>query len=450
MMFTAPRFVVVDDRKAHLDAILSSFQRIGSPCIGILFNPEDEIDRNHFRGLRCLFLDLHLVGGQIGTDHRGDFARIQTILEDNISENGGPFVLVMWTAHPHLKDQLTEYLEKNIDPVLPHARPLAIFSLPKEDFIPDLDSGDVKEPEKLRDALQTAILSNPQLAALLGWESDVLSAAGDTLASLLKLVPAGQRTSTTFPNALDTILSRLAREAVGCPNVEINLRTAITTALAPILADRVINQQVTPETMELWTRAVTRYKDTALKDASREEAGYVNRMLHVAIPGAETIRPTDWGAVVDLEGTIWNSEDQMSNIFDGTRNELLRDEFKIKEEDYGKCRPCLVRVGAACDYAQKRRGPLTYLLGLEIPADLKRDRGGTAPQAEWKSPVMMLDGDGGPFCLHVNVRFSISKSASDCNDWTVRYRIREQLLMQLLSHSNGYTARPGIVQLPAK
>lgn len=447
MIFSASRFVVVDDKEQHLLAITRTLQLLGAPCLGVRYDGTEELKRDHFRGVRCLFMDLHLIDGAATTDHRRHFGNIAAILEDNISASGGPFILIVWTAHSDLDSALRDYLDANIDAEKPHARPLAVLGLAKESFI-NLDDGSINNPEELREAVLGAVVANPQIAALLGWEADVLTAAGDTLAELLRLVPAAERVSSSYPGALDTILSRLAREAVGRPNVQINHRTAITTALAPILADRVINQTGTPETADLWKRAVTRYDDDSLKDASREEAGCVNRMLHVAVPGSETILPADWGAVVDVEEDVWNSDEQLRQLFDGSRSELLEEEFKIKAADHGKCRPCLVRVGAACDYAQKRRGPLTYLLGLEIPADLKRSS--SAPGAEWKSPVMMLNGEDAPFRLHVNVRFSLALPASGCEAWKVRYRLREQLLMLLLSHSNGYTARPGIVQLPAK
>jgi len=446
VIFSAPRFVVVDDKEHHLLAITRTLQLLGAPCLGVRYDGTEELKPDHFRGVRCLFMDLHLTDSVASTDHRRHFANIAGILEDTISSSGGPFILVVWSALQNLDGELRDYLDENIDAAKPHARPLAVLGLPKENFI-SLDDGTIAKPEELKKAVLDAVVENPQIAALLGWESDVLTAAGDTLAELLKLVPAADRISKSYPRALDTILSRLAREAVGRPNVEINHRTAITTALAPILADRVINQDVSPETAELWKRAVTRYNDNSLQDASREEAGCINRMLHVAIPGSETILPTDWGAVVTVEEDIWSSDDQLRQLFDGSRSELLEEEFKIKAADHGKCRPCLVRVGAACDHAQKRRGPLTYLLGLEIPADMKRN---SAPGAEWKSPVMLLSGEDNPFRLHVNVRFSLARPTSGCEGWTVRYRLREQLLMLLLSHSNGYTARPGIVQLPAK
>lgn len=447
MIFSAPRFVVVDDRDHHLLAITRTFQLLGTPCMGIRYDPAEELKQDHFKGVRCLFMDLHLVDGQASTDQRRHYGLIASILEDNISRNGGPFILVVWTEHEHLSVELRDYLDQNIDAEKPHARPLAVLSLAKEKFI-NVGDGDIVNPEELKKAVHNAVVANPQIAALLGWEADVLLAAGDTLAELLKLVPAQERVSASFPGALDTILSRLAREAVGRPNVEVNHRTAITTALAPILADRVLNQEVSPETAELWKKAVTRHNDDSLQDASSQVAGCVNRMLHVAVPGSETILATDWGAVVELSEDIWSSDEQMRQVFDGTRIELLEEEFKIKAVDHDKCRPCLIRVGAACDYAQKRRGPLTYLLGLEIPIDLKRTS--KAPVAEWNSPVLVLDGTPSPFRLHVNVRFSMSRPASACEAWKIRYRLREQLLMLLLSHSNGYTSRPGIVQLPSK
>lgn len=446
MIFSAPRFVVVDDKERHLIAIIKTLQLLGAPCLGVKYDRTKELNPDNFRGVRCLFMDLHLIDDVASTDHKRHFANIAAILEDNISASGGPFVLVIWSELQNLDGELRDYLDERIDAAKPHARPLAVLGLAKENFI-NLDDGALAKPEELRKAVLDAVVGNPQIAALLGWESDVLAAAGDTLAELLKLIPAAERVSKSYPSALDTILSRLAREAVGRPNVEINHRNAITTAMGPILADRVINQEVTPEAAALWKRAVTRYDDDSLKEASREEAGSINRMLHLAIPGSEVIRPTDWGAVVDLEEDIWDSDDQLRQLFDGSRTELLEDEFKIKTADHAKCRPCLVRVGAACDYAQKRRGPLTYLLGLELPLDLKRSR---APGAEWISPVLMMNGEGAPFRLHVNVRFSLARPAAGCERWKVRYRLREQLLMLLLSHSCGYTARPGIVQLPAK
>ena len=133
-----------------------------------------------------------------------------------------------------------------------------------------------------------------------------------------------------------------------------------------------------------------------------------------------------------------------------TQAQLLGNEFKIGTNDRARCRPRFVRIGAACDYAQNRPGPVPYLFGLEIPCDLHRNPDHTGavrlPASEWSSPTLLLDADAGPFVLAVNTRYSMSVSPAMTEGWQPVSRLREQLLMHLISHANGYMARPGIVQ----
>jgi hypothetical protein len=451
LIFSAPRFVVVDDKIKHLDAIVQAFQQLGSPCIGIQYKPEEELNPNIFRGVRVLFLDLHLVEGIAKTDNRSHYAQIAAILEDTINANGGPFILILWTEHAQYAKELTDYLDARLDVAKPYARPLAVLPLEKGTFINSSDV--VTEPAKLREAVNNVVISNTQLAALLGWETDVLAAAGDTLAALLNLVPVNERTNAAYSEALDVILSRLAREAVGRPHVEINQRAAITTALAPILTDRIMNQDVSQETLNLWARAVTHHDDTKLEDASPREAGQINRMLHLAIPGSETIRPTDWGAIVRWPYT-WDGDELLCktglNI-----GEMLGGQFKIERKDRVRCKPYLVRVGAACDYAQNQKGPITYLLCIEVPENVEKmkDKDGhdiKQPDAIWRSPVFLTTENAEPFRMQVHIRFLISVLPHTAQSWFADYRMREQLLMSLLTSASNYSSRPGIVQLPVK
>jgi len=452
LIFSAPRFVVVDDREHHLEAITQTFRLLGTPCMGVRYDPSVELNPEHFRGVRCLFMDLHLVDGQASTDQKRHYALITSILEDNINKNGGPFVLVVWTQHEHLSVELRDYLDRSIDVGKPYARPLAVLSLAKEQFI-NVDDGEIRNPGELRDAVQRSIMTNPQLAALLGWEAGVLAAAGDTLVSLLNLVPPDQRTSAEFPSALDTILSRLTKETVGRSHVDVNPRAAITTALAPILADRILNQDISPATQEIWKSAVTRHEDKKLEDASPIEAGEINRMLHLAVPGSEILLPTDWGAVVPWPFE-W-SDEKLSHFTGLTQKQMLCEEFRLRSSAMGACRPVLVRVGAACDYAQSNRGPISFLFGVDIPESAERQKTTDGQpvkisDAIWKSPVFLMPGATEPSRLHVHIRFPQTHLQETCASWATSCRLREQLLMHLISSASNYVARPGIVQLPVK
>ncbi|HEY8270038.1 MAG TPA: hypothetical protein VIG33_04070 [Pseudobdellovibrionaceae bacterium] len=452
MIFTAPRFVVVDDKIEHLEAIVQAFQQLGSPCIGIQYKPEEELDANIFRGVRVLFLDLHLIDSSVKTDDRPHYAVIAGILEDKIHVNGGPFVLVLWTEHAHCAQGLTEYLDMGLDKKKPHSRPLVVVPLSKDNLINKDDK--VTDPEELRRKVREAVTANAQLAALLDWETDVMTAAGDTLVALLNLVPTENRTNTSYSDALDVILSRLACEAVGKPHVEVNQRAAITTALAPILIDRMMNQEISKETLDLWSKAITRHSGKKLEDASPEEAGHLNKMLHLAIPGSETVRPADWGAVVRWPYE-WNDDELLCRM--GFKiPDMLGGQFLIERKDRARCKPHLVRIGAACDYAQNKEGPITYLLAMEIPEDAERKKNRKTgddlelSDAIWRSPVFITTDSAESFRLYVHIRFPISVLPSMTDGWFASYRMREQLLMNLLTFSSNYSSRPGIVQLPIK
>ena len=447
-MFISPRFVVVDDRPDHLNAILNVFEQLRSPCLGIVYDASQELDRQSFENVRALFLDLHLSDLAATTDETRHYAVIANILEDNINPIGGPFVLVIWTEHEQSAANLVAYLDASLDPEKPYARPLAIANLPKDQFI-DIGTGSLlaDRADDLKRAVERAVERIPQLAALVTWETQIQRAAGATLSALMELVPEDQRDTAAFAEGLNEILTRLAQGAVGRQNVAANPHAAITGALTPLLADRLVNQQPLGADLAIWTDALTWNGQNQLDDM---RVGKINRMLQAAVPPSEAIQSTDWGAVVDFPDGWWNNAGLRAR-FDVTLGQLLGSEFKIGRNDRDNCRPRLIRVGAVCDYAQNRSGPIPYLFGLEIPCDVQRiqDDTGTVrpPASEWCSPVLCLDTDGGPFVLAINSRYSLSVVQAEAQNWQPRYRLREPLLMQLTSHASNYLARPGIVQL---
>ena len=338
--------------------------------MGLRFDPEFPFEKTAFRGVRALFLDLHLITGVKTTDEKQHFANIASILETNISEIGGPFIVILWTEHAHLAQKLIDYLDGSLDAARPWCRPLAIIPLAKERFI-NVTSGWTEAADDLRAAVQEALAANPQLSALISWETDVLAAAGETLASLISLVPGDEQTNQRFAGALDGVLSRLAVEAVGKKHVADNPRIAVSSALAPILADRIVNQDVTTATAAIWTQAVTRHGEKQLPQATPVEAGGINRMLHVAVVGSENIRSSDWGAVSEIPANLW-TDAALNDMLGVSIDDLLREEFKINRADHAQCRPRLIRIGAACDHAQKRPGPIPFLFGIEIPRSVAR------------------------------------------------------------------------------
>jgi hypothetical protein len=174
-------------------------------------------------------------------------------------------------------------------------------------------------------------------------------------------------------------------------------------------------------------------------------------MLHLALPAFGGIRPIDWGAVVEFPDA-WRADAEMQRLFGMPVRQLLGSEFKIRSADHNRCRPLLIRVGGVCDHAQSRSGPLQFILTYEIPNDATRtqlrDRDAPLPMSAWQSPIFGPTEGDQPFHLIANCRFMISLSPASIAEWTVRYRVREQLMTHLIAHSSAYNARPGIIQLP--
>ena len=434
-MFTPGRYMVVDDELSELRILVDALHGIGAPCVGVHYTGRP-LDPARFAGVRVLFCDLHLVptGGDTA-----QYAAIEALLRSNVNPAiGGPYLLILWTKHEEKISELRAFLQGRLEPA---KKPIAILCLDKAVYLSP--QGEISKPEELVAAITDRISGSPQLRALISWEADVLAAAGATLAEIGDLVPLDQRDHASFSNGLDGVLSRLAVAAVGAPNVERDRRAAINTALAPILADRIINAPARPQEQGVWDRAITRQKEMAPFDAV--QIGRMNRLLHLSMPPAELVGPTDWGAVLLLPEPE-REDAAMKERFGIGYNTLLHDIFRIERKERPGCTPVLIRIGAVCDYAQHKPGPVPYVLGLLVPATTAR-RECAQPKSELENPIFLIDDERGPERLFVNARFQISL-VQPPPTWTPLFRIREQALMMIAAHVAEYVTRPGVVKLP--
>ena len=442
-MLNPPRFVLVDDQPEHLEAILDVFRQLGTPCLGITYDAERGLGddaRSHFSQVRVLFLDLHLTDLLATTDDSRHFGTIAGILRTNISPTGGPFLLVIWTSYGHEVDGLQRYLEEALRDSAPHARPLAVVPLSKDRYI-DRNTGATlsDRADSLHKAVVKAVNEIPQLAALVQWETDVQAATGATLAALVENIPNNRTESAPVSDGLRDLLTRLAVASAGEVHSSEDPRGAVAAALAPLLADRVAHQETSPAASQKWSNALSGGSDSGDESGS---AARLNRMLHLAVRPAEEVRPDAWGAVVEFPASEWNDE-CLEDRFGLTRHSLLCDEFRIKAEHLELPRPRLVRVGAVCDYAQGRSGPIVYLFGIETsPRSTKH-----LSRSVWKSPALLLDPSLGEFQLEVNTRFVVTATSEQVREWQPVYRLREQLLMHLISHASNHLSRPGLLAL---
>jgi hypothetical protein len=436
-VFTHARYVIIDDKEDELMQLADCLRRIGAPCLPLLYDIAEGIETRHLGGVRLLFLDLHLTTGGQSTDVAQASGVIAAMLEEGIAPTAGPYVIILWTTHQPHRDAFETYIMENLDPA---KRPLAILSLDKNQYL----AGDAGP--KLMADVGKVIETDPRLRALLDWEREVLKAAGTTLSEVGALVSAEDRKATRFSERLDEVLSLLASEGVGAENAKADPYSAVNAALMPILSDRIANQRIEPKSNDIWQAAVTKIGN--VPSPSLGEAAKLNSMLHVAAAGSEELRPGAWGAISLLPDAELE-DGPMKARFNLLAKPLFATVFCMTvKAQRALSKLCLIRVGANCDYAQSRRGPVPFMLGAIMPAEAQR-REESLPKAEIVTPPLMIDGFDGPVRIAFNAHLTVTMVQDEFEKWAPLCRLREALLMQITTHGAQHATRPAIISFTA-
>ena len=441
-MFTRGRYVIIDDDKKELNALLTTLHAIGVPCVPIHYQPAQQLPHGFLAGVRVLFLDLHLVPSvQLGS-HTPAINTLIQLLDDGINPETGPYIIVLWSSHAGQQEEFSKQIGERLDPA---KRPLAVLVLDKKKY--DLDKPTFESGERLKADVTAEVAKDPRLQALVNWEKSILEAAAATLSHLGSLVPVTEKTPEKYGSHIDTILSELAAAAVGKNNVEADIKAAVNAALVPILADRIANQRSEPDDTKIWEAAVTKYKGKP--SLAGLEAAKLNTMLHVALAPAETINPSDWGALVVPSDAELTNEAILARFGLPKKGTLLFEASPASKDTpaFDQCKLAFVRIGASCDHAQRKSGPMLFALAFIVPdsAELRQPM----PKPFIDTPALVLPGSDEPVRVHVNARFHVTLTAAEVVGWQPVGRIREQLLMQISAHCAEYTTRPGIISIPA-
>ncbi len=443
-MFAPTRFVVVDDNETHLGAIVEVIRSLGSECTPVLFKAENDLDPRSFRGVRCLFMDLQLVENTVATEYARHFANIQTILEDCISASGGPFLLMLWTQQPDRAKELGSYLVENIPDTSRHCLPVAVIPLDKREFI-DVASGALNAGELLRESVVEGLSGNPGLAAFMEWELGVLECSGQVLGDLFGFIEVAVW-GNTLNSGLASLFKGLCDAAVGRNNAARDPQGALSLALLPLLSDRLYGRSL-GEPSNSFADAYALGGKSATKLAVQEIAK-LNTRLHFAAPDLPDFVPSDWGVLSGLQPRFpWRRHG-----LDG-KQYFFRDGLGLKsgyygfkdDHDFAPFKVYQLRVGAACDFAQRTDGPIPFVLAGVVP-----DPTGKVPDkaprnaSNWVSPLISLGGD---LCrLMVNPRLQYSLSTASAANLRPDLRMRESMLIELVSAIGHHGSRPGIMR----
>ena len=427
MKLPAPRVIAIDDDRGDLNELTRALNWYGAACLPVPFRDDAGVPR--CPAVRVIFVDLHLLPRQ-PEGPAPQFAVIGNLIENRI-QPAGPYLVILWTRHPEEASEFRRFLEKRLEEV---AKPFSVVSLNKNKF---LEGGQLKSVASLANAIDRVVLGLPQVSALLNWEERVLDASAATVGSIQSLAN-DSRGTRELHEELGGLLQSLADAAVGREHVTENPFQAVNGALLPILADRLAAIQSSEPDNQVWRTALA--GSGAHEDLDTDTAASLNRLLHFALP-PEPIRGDERGAVIALPEQYRDCEFEAAFGLEASTAAVKQFACREPEDVASAGEWVLVQCQAACDYAQNQPGPIPFHLGLLVPE--KRAKRGKAPLALWKSPC--FDFEGERYFLHVNARFSLSLPRELAEAQEVMFRLREQLLNQLIYTVHCYGLRQGII-----
>lgn len=463
-MFIHSRFVVVDDKEKHLTGIKKSLDILRLDCHSKLYTDETVGEWQKLPGMRILFLDQNLItGATFGTETKVAFAALADVIFKLVCPASGPYGLILWAEQPELDKLKASFFERFTGK---DAQLLPIFftSLKKGDYI-NTNTGEIVDAQKLQTDIQDRISQSPQLAALLSWEADVSAAMDAVLRSVVNLIPDADRASNNFGTELGKVLYRLSQAGAGIERATESPREAVNRVLVPILADRIIEHDPSSGNNFDWQTALV--DPTGAGAPSVPAQASVNSAIHLSFArseGSAPIKATDLGAVVDIPEK--DVSEFLASQFGLTEAEFLAEIFKVNEDEWKDCRARLVQIGAPCDFAQPKPGPLLYLFGVEWPftnsdgrkndgVDPKRnlsvDTKRTPKDLEWLSPILQFEDGANPGRISIFKNMMVSIPRKDAEErLTPLYRFRDEIISQITHSYSRHISRTGIVTLPER
>lgn len=463
-MFVGSRYVLVDDNPKHLTGIKLALNELRLDCHAKLYVEEDVVDWQVLPGTRVLFLDMNLVSGDtLGSGDAATFTNMADVIEKLICPDSGPYGIIIWAKDPKA-DELKKYLFDRFKGELRRLLPVFFAQLQKGDYINTI-TGDPLEGTNLANDIRQLLSDSPQMKALLSWEADVAVAADAVLRSIVDLVDPDKRASEEFGKELGEALFRISQAGSGIERAKENPRDSINRVLVPILADRITEHDPQGDAAASWKEAVLE-PPNANDPVPVPVRAAVNSALHLSFArtsGSDPIQPTELGAVVEFPECDVDSFFKSHFGFD--QEKFLQQVFRVSEDEWKDCIPRLIQIGAACDAAQPKPGPLLYLFAVEWPfanadglkkkgvkggdpkKNLAADSDRKPKELEWQTPVLKIGDNpqGGRISVFKNL--SMGLSPDEASKLKAVYRFREELISQLTQSYARHISRPGIVSL---
>lgn len=354
---------VIDDDKTEYRAILDALFHLGVASVHIRGKSEDHLPVEPLKGLRVIFVDLHL-SGHVGKAAAAHTAHIFTRV---VAPETTPALVVIWSKHADDKEGLPDDDEPTVEELfkqylleaVPEYKTRLIFTrmakhrTPPEEWV----SG-------LTNQIQEICGQYEGFDILWSWEALVRDAGIEVSKELTRIASQEAADSIESRNsALKLLLKSLAHEQGGPSCVPATAQRHLATVLAQTLADNLEHCNAVDDLSRHGTWLCER--DNTPSPSMRSE---INALLLTAAPANLP--------AVFVPGTVFRltNSQYFHQLFGVSVDELTKRAYQgppTKFEDWKKScvpQPIIIEISPACDVQQKERRNALLIGGLILPA----------------------------------------------------------------------------------
>ncbi len=440
--------VVVDDQVNEAMPLLQSLAKKHIPAIYFEGGNPDALPEIPLKNIRLLFLDLNLTK-RISNDEQSIKSSLFVNIKKIVSEENGPYVLVVWSTK---EDLYSNILDKLFGNSLKSLKPSIKLSLskgnyfkrneknklvPKQDFLEKLD-------KKIKEELQNL----GSLTLLMAWQNIINGASGEIIRELTSFYDDHDN----WNENLSELFKRLAKarledhlDATDVPGIAKNCLFTLNGTFADVLASGIRNRDFSGLELQFKPTEENKSSQKPKKKKKQEPTFHEKREREIS---------SKINSKLHLEKDIEDSLVQPGNIysFDSDWPEGIRMDAKticgkdvwgsISEQNI-KLEHVFIEVTPYCDFSNRKFSMYRLLPGVLWPVEF--DLKSSLPANIYDSPSFFWDGR----CYKIVFDFKYLQSlpTKDFNPGPPYFRIRSGLLFDIQSKMANHISRPGVISV---
>jgi len=431
--------IIVDDSVEDGRLISNSIQAAGYSARYIEYkkNKLFELSKNKLRGVRIVFMDIHLIPEGTSGEDKNYYSAVQKALESILDQKNGPYIMITWSEYSDKSKDLYSFLDERLTKEL---IPVSKKELDKEDY-KNLD-----REEDLTKIVKEYLNELEGIGCLINWEEGISYSASETLYEILKIA---RNLEGNLVEKVGKVVGKLAKASAGNHLAKENSVDNLHNVLAEILFDQMTHQQ----------RNQNDEFGQMIYDGSQQDVdggwhSRINSMLHldtqshdahtVHIPG-DVFKYPENNHDLPLPMVIDKIDFFKSQFYSGCiRGDLNGPE---KEELNKNFKLLLMEITPPCDYAQNKFTWHRYIVGVQIPTKFMNSKNKVNVEFLCATPEFTTD-DQQDYKIVFNSKLIISLEPEKANALNRPFmRIRQVLLADMMGWLGRMVTRQGHLSL---